>query len=160
MKKCFLLILLFCALVVNARNECGMEHNDSLCNQLVFPVLVNGEFAEYKLYYKDNGKFVEAVSNVREEHGFIWSFSAEVYSKMKNSDSIRVEVYTLSKGWGDESVRIRITKPSSYIFKKWPNLLYIFLADNKCNRKRFKLKNKRYNYAVRWLCGSFFDMNP
>ncbi|MBP3245272.1 MAG: hypothetical protein J6M59_09260 [Bacteroidaceae bacterium] len=159
MKKCFLLILLFCALVVNARNECGMENNDSLCKQLIFPVLVNGNFASYKLYYKENGKYVEVVDE-ESEYGFVWNLRSDVYYKLKNADSIRVEVYTLSKGWGDESVRIRITKPSSYIFKKWPNLLYIFLADNKCNRKRFKLKNKRYNYAVRWLCGSFFDMNP
>jgi len=158
MKKCFLLILLFCALVVNARNECGMEHNDSLCNQLVFPVLVNGEFAEYKLYYKDNGKFVEAVSNVREEHGFIWSFSAEVYSKMKNSDSIRVEVYAYSEKWNFRQ-KIHVTKPSWQLFGFCPEL-YIFLSDIKWNRRKFKIKNKEYNYAVRWRNGALCDMNP
>ncbi len=159
MKKLIIILLLFFCGVANASNEHRMEDNDSLCKQLIFPVLVNGELISYKLYYKENGKYVEVVDE-DSEYGFVWNLRSDVYYKLKNADSIRVEVYTLSKGWGDESVRIRITKPSSHLFAKWPNLLYIFLADNKCNRKRFKLKNKRYNYAVRWLCGSFFDTNP
>ena len=152
-----ILLLLFCV-VANANNEQRMEDNDSLCKQLIFPVLVNGNFANYNLYYKENGKYVEAVAEERDRR-YVWKFRPDAYYKLKSADSIRVEVYTLSERWDDEAVSIRITKPSSYLFAPCSEL-HIFLADNKCNRKRFKLKNKRYNYAVRWLCGSFFDMNP
>ena len=158
MKNYITILLLFFCVVANASNEHRVEDKDSLCKQLIFPVLVNGDFASYNLFYKENGKYVEAVDEDSERR-YVWKFRSDVYFKLKNADSIRVEVRTYSKEWGGEPVRIRITKPSWFLFASGAEL-HIFLADNKCNRKRFKLKNKRYNYAVRWLCGSFFDMKP